>query len=352
MRMSAVPRLLALSLVGSFTLACGAAHYFLDPAMLAEFKAAGPVVPELDRDALMRAIPVPGPYRLGVGDIVEIRGPAAMFTGAQGPAAGAQAAVHQARVDAEGRIQVPLAGTVPARGKTLLELEAAIADAVHPRFLVARPSVVARVVEYRTVPVTIMGAVEQPGIHELRSDQLTLYGALDAAGGILKSTNLVVGARLIRVRRTGSDETQDLVLPVKGLNVPFSDVRLAGGETIEVERYEPDTFTVVGLVVRPGAYEYPPEVTYNLMQALAVAGGVDRIADPPYATVFRKDHDGRILPATFEIYGSGLVEASGLEIKPGDVIAIEHSPASWTRTLLAEVLQLQIGFFFGEGDNR
>jgi protein involved in polysaccharide export with SLBB domain len=338
--------LVSLALACAASTGCGAARYFLTPDKLQEFMLAGPVTPELDRDAMMRAIPPPGPYRLAAGDVVEIRGPHALFARATEQATAAQTDVHLARVDAKGEIQVPLAGTVPAHGRTLLEIEAAVAEAVHPKFLVTRPSIVVRILEYHRVPVTVLGAVETPGIHELRTDQLTLFGALGAAGGILRATNLVVGARMIRVRRNGGEEERDVALPVKGLNVPFADVKLRGGETIEVERYEPDTFTVVGLVTKPGAYEYPPEVTYNLMQALAVAGGVDRVADPPYATVFRKDASGRIVPGTFEIYGDGLVESSVLPIKPGDVIVVEHTPVTWTRSLLAQILTIQFNLFY------
>jgi protein involved in polysaccharide export with SLBB domain len=330
---------------------CGAARYPLNPDELARFMAAGPIIPELDREALLRGVPVPGPYRLGVGDLLEIHTPRGSLVPRADGAGAPTTDVHVARVDARGQIHVPLAGAIEAKGRILLEVEGAIVDAVHPKFLVVRPSIVVRLTEPNRVPVTILGAVEQPGIHELRTDQLSLYGALSAAGGILKSNNLVVGARRIRVRKPGVSDSDDIVLPVKGLNVPFSDVALAGGETIEVERYEPDTFTVVGLVTKPGAYEYPPEVTYNLMQALAIAGGVDTIADPPYATVFRKDAQGAVLPATFAIAGTGLVEASALPIKPGDVIVIEHTAASWTRSLLGQILRIQFGFFVDQRGN-
>ena len=68
-------------------------------------------------------------------------------------------------------------------------------------------------------------------------------------------------------------------------------------------------------------------------------------ANPPYATVFRKDADGKILPATFDIQGVGLAQSSMLKIKPGDVIVVQHTVASWTRSLMAEILRIQFGFF-------
>jgi len=335
---------LLLALAGA---SCGAARYHLDDAELARFEAAGPVLPEIDQKAILDSLPTPGPYRVVRGDLLEIRAPRVFFEETYQQATTASGPVkHSVRVDNEGKIQLPLVDEQEVVGLALAEIETLIVEAAHPKFLTRRPAIVVQVEDYHRAAVSVMGAVETPGLHYLRSDQLSLFGALSEAGGILKSTNLVVGARRIRITRPGGEEAlSPVVLPVKGLNIPVSDVRLAGGERIEVERYEPDTFTVVGLVEGPGAYEYPPEVIYNLMQAIATAGGVDRIADPPYATIFRKDASGQILAATFEIKGNGLVSASTLEIKPGDVIAIEHTAVSWTRSFAASVLRINFGWF-------
>ena len=333
---------LALALALLVLAACSSPTYIREGQDLQTFLDAGPVLPELDRDALLQEIKPAGPYRAAPGDLLEVHAPPALFAANAAP--GTATGTQLARVDSQGRCQLPLGVAVVAGGRTLMEIEEAITAAVYPKFLVERPSIVVRVVEYARLPVTVVGAVEVPGIHELRHDQLSLYGALTAAGGILKSSNLVVGAGMIRIRRPGQAEAEPILLPVKGLNVPYSDVALTGGETIEVVRFEPDTFSLVGLVRNPGAFEYPPEHSYNLMQALAVAGGVDVFADPRYATVFRKDSRGNIVPATFEINGDGLVTASTLEIKPGDVIVVGHTAASWTRALIRELFRVQVIF--------
>ena len=320
-----------------------ASHEFLEGDELAAFAAAGPIELELDRDRLAVGLVRRGPYKLVPGDLLEIRGPAALFAEAAGRQTGADS--HLARVQDDGKVLLPLGKSVDGAGKSLTELEVAIASAVQD-FLVSPPSIVVKIEEHATKPITILGAVENPGVHELRSDQLNLYSALSQAGGILKASNLRVGARLIRIRKPGEDQATAFTLPVKGLNVPDENVALKGGETIEVVRFEPDLFTVVGLVAKPGSYEYPPETTYNLLQAVAIAGGTDQIAVPPYATVFRKDlKTGRILTASFEITGSSVAESTGLEIKPGDVIAVQHTVASWSRSLVAQVLRFQFGFF-------
>jgi hypothetical protein len=61
--------------------------------------------------------------------------------------------------------------------------------------------------------------------------------------------------------------------------------------------------------------------------------------------VFRKDANGEILPATFDISGIGLMRSSALRIKPGDVIVVQHTAMSWSRSLMAQILRIQFGFF-------
>lgn len=349
-RLARVALSLGLALVAT---ACTAKRYHLNDAELARFQAAGPITPEFDPTQLTAAVMDPGPYQVVSGDVLKVRAPHSFFEASTGPVTGLariQPGEHFARVADDGAIDVPLAGRIDAAGKTLRQLEAAIAEAVHPRYLTERPAVVVTVDEYHTVPVTVLGAVQEPGIHRLRSDELTLTGALTAAGGIAQSGSLVIGARRVKIYGAdGAGAPTFVDLPIRGLNVPFYDAPLRGGERIEIERYEPDTFTVVGLVEKPGAYEYPPEVSYNLMQAIAIAGGIDRIANPPYATVFRKDLlTGEIVPATFSIDGNGLVASSAMPIKPGDVIAIQHTPGSWTRSFMAEIFRINFGIFIDE----
>lgn len=331
---------------------CTATRYELDAEGLARFTAAGPITPEFDEARLLESIQLPGPYTVGRGDLLAIQIPAAMAPGRfeELPATSVE---HLARVSPDGEIQVPLAGTVSVLGSSVEEIEAMIVSKVFPKWLSERPSIVVTVKDPATVTVTVYGAVGKAGTHELTSDRLSLSGALTAAEGIVQSGTLILGAKRIVVYRPGEDGPSAVqALPVRGLNVPFYDMPLEGGERIEVERYEPDLFTVVGLVNSSGAIEYPPESSFNLMQAIAMAGGVDRIADPPYATVFRKDPEtGEIIPATFKIKGNGLVQSSSLEIKPGDVIFIGHTAGSWTRAFAAEIFRINIGFFAGPGRN-
>lgn len=87
------------------------------------------------------------------------------------------------------------------------------------------------------------------------------------------------------------------------------------------ERY----FAIMGLVRKPDSFEYPFNAHYTLTDALAMAGGVDLISDPHYATVYRQDSNGEIVAATFKINGKNLAKASKVLIEPGDIISVENT---------------------------
>ncbi len=343
--------LLTLLATASWSCSIGATYWPSDED-LAAFEAAGPIEPEFDASRLLPGLPNAGPYRVATGDILAVTG-SDVFLGVgvgggavrSGPSPAPGPEILEARVHPDGALTLPLVGAVEVVGLTLPEIEDLLVERLHPEFVVDQPSLVVRVSEHATRKVAVLGAVERPGVLSLPSDSMTLVSALTAAGGILKASNLKVGAKRIRLHRPGEEREENLLLPVRGLNIPFGDVALEGGETIEVERWDPDIFTVIGLVTTPGAYEYPPNREYNLMEALAIAGGTDRIADPPYATVYRKDVDGQILAVTFPLEGADLIESSLVRIRPGDVISVQHTLGSWSRTLLAEVLRLQVNLF-------
>ncbi|MEW6074525.1 MAG: polysaccharide biosynthesis/export family protein [Planctomycetota bacterium] len=300
---------------------------------LVEFEAAGPVQAELDADQL-RALNVgSAPYRVVTEDLLQIELPIEV-TGKTMEEGGETRETLRSRVDREGVIRLPLIGAVEVGGKSLGEIEELIGAAYYPTHLTVPPNVVVTVESYHMVSVGVMGAVENPGLHELRTDRRSLLGAIMAAGGIQADR----GASAVRILRPGEQGAEPILLPVRNANIPFSDVPLTGGETVVVEPLEEHQFTVIGLVTRSGAFPYPDAAKYNLMQALAIAGGVSQTAAPRFATVYRQKQNGEIIAATFKIDGTSLLDASNIRIKPGDVVSVDHTAGSWTRQLLSQVL--------------
>lgn len=309
---------------------------------LSDFEAAGPadlVVETLDVSPML----VAGPYRLGVGDLLALELPPevhALTNAAEATAAPVASVAVRVRVRADGSVLLPMLGGVPAAGKTTGELEEDLAKRLRASpenkdGLLNEPSIVVTVSEFKTVTVVVTGAVNQPGQHELRSDQRSVMAALSAAGGI-KSER---GARQIRViGRDASGQTVTQTLDVMLEAIPLADIALTGGETIVVEPPGERQFSVIGLVKKNGNFEYPAPRRYNLLQALATAGGVDEIAAPRYATIYRRRADGSVCAATFRIDGLNLTDGSNITIKDGDVIAVEHTAGSYMRQFFSQVL--------------
>ncbi|MBN1126250.1 MAG: SLBB domain-containing protein [Sedimentisphaerales bacterium] len=305
---------------------------------LKEFLQAGPLAPQVDVDALNCARIITGEYRLVQGDLLELQIPAVLHTTSPSskPITPGTSGPHLCRVQDDGMITLPVIGAIAAEDKTISEIEKAVTDAYYPLYLTWRPAIVTRVIEPRTFKVSITGAVEKPGLYELRHDQMTLVSVIMEAGGIVED-----GAAVIRIDQAQTESP--LVLPVKGLNIPFSDVVLAEGAQVEVEGLNPEVFTVVGLVNHPGAYPYPANVRYTLMQALAFAGGVNDIANPRFVRVYRCKTDGELVDATFALKGTHPAAAPNVLLKPGDVVAVEQTPRTHANLLMAEMLQLRIG---------
>jgi len=114
----------------------------------------------------------------------------------------------------------------------------------------------------------------------------------------------------------------------------------------EVVKYQRDServFTVLGLVNHPNAFPYPPDTQYNLMEALAFAGGLDMTADPRYLKVYRQDADGTVVSATFGVDSKSVVGAYAVAIKPGDVIYVDHTLHTRVNRFLSDVLQIRVG---------
>lgn len=306
---------------------------------LDSFQSAGPLWPEVELHNLAQAHKSAQPYRIVSRDVLELQLPAAALTTVTKHQQLLIPTSYLCRVSGAGTITLPIAGGLAVSGKTLSEIEVAVVEAYYPRYLVKAPSVLVRVKDYHTVRVSISGAVENPGIYDLRSNELSLMALLMKAGGIVKE-----GAGTIRVQ---SPNTKELVLPVYGLRFPPCDVNLKGGETVLVEQVEPQLFTVVGLVKKPGAYPYPPAARYNLMQAVAMAGGVNELADPKYAKIYRNGGDGNVLVGCFKICGKDKICSSTVNVKPGDVIAVEHTAQTRVRMLLAAILRVGAGINIG-----
>lgn len=167
-----------------------------------------------------------------------------------------------------------------------------------------------------------------------------------------------VESYLVRVSRTGT-----ITLPIVG-EIEVIGKTLAEIETsvidayfpkyvvnrpmvvCEVKKYQSESeriFAVIGLVNKSGIFSYPADVQYNLMEALAFAGGLDMIADPRYLKIYRQDVKGKVVSSTFGINKGALDDAYSLTIKPGDLIYVDHTFRTRFNKFMSEVFFITVG---------
>ena len=108
-------------------------------------------------------------YRVGPQDLIEVS------------VYGLPELARTVRVNAQGKISLPLIGQVEATGLTSQSLERAIADKLSEKYL-QNPQVTIFIKEFTTLRFTVEGAVNKPGVFPLVG-QMTLLRALAVAGG-------------------------------------------------------------------------------------------------------------------------------------------------------------------------
>ena len=348
----------------------GCAPVLSSDAEIRRFNKAGPLTPEVDVDSLLRAKMHTGYYRVVPGDLLELETPpvlrviSADISQWFGPRQNRPYMEPYAyRVNDDGTITLPIIGRIKVAGKRVTQIESMIVQAYYPKYVQNLPSVVCAVKEFQTENVTIIGGVVNPGIYGLNSDEMSLVAAIMKSGGILED-----GAGVITIRHsdsldvnllpeenledpngmleTGESDAKTarrkaLVLPVKDLNIPFADVQLYDGDIVEVGKLNPEVFTVLGVVNKPGAFPYPPDAEYTIASALAFAGGPNLSLGPNYVTIYRQDADGEVVSARFGIDNESMARAASVKIKPGDVISVDETIVTRTRMVMKEMLTIR-----------
>lgn len=178
------------------------------------------------------------------------------------------------RVSADGTLPLPLLHErIQAAGRDPQEIETDITNALMREEVLVRPVVSVAVVEYRSIPVSVVGAVRQPITFQAVGN-VTLLDALARAGGL----SAEAGSEIIVSKPQPLGSTQPALLqrvPVKALfneADPGLNLRLMGGEEIRVPTA--GKFYVVGNVKRSGAFSIQEANGSSVLKAIALTEGL------------------------------------------------------------------------------
>lgn len=144
------------------------------------------------------------------------------------------------RIDARGRINLPLLGEVPIGGLTVSEAQETIQSAYRENRFLRNPQVTLSVEEYAPREVSIHGQVRSPGRYSLPNEStFTVEELVTKAGGL----NDIAKGSAVTVRRTLADgTTQTFTVDVQSIikgrrndpKVAESNILLLPGDIVYV----------------------------------------------------------------------------------------------------------------------
>ena len=178
------------------------------------------------------------------------------------------------RVSADGTLSLPLLKQrIKVAGKDPDEIEADIAGALVKDEVLVRPVVSASVVEYRSVPVSVLGAVKLPITFQAVGN-MTLLDALTKAEGLAPDA----GSEIL-VSKAGpagsGDQTLVQRIPVHALideADPSMNIRLYGGEEVRVPLA--GRVYVLGNVKKSGAFPIQDNNDATVLKVIALSEGL------------------------------------------------------------------------------
>ena len=203
------------------------------------------------------------------------------------------------RIEATGNIELPFIGSVHAAGMTVPQLKAFITEAL--RTYIREPEVMISIEDYRSQPVSVIGAVNTPGVHQLRGHK-NLIEVLSLAGGLrLDAGNRITITRKlewgpIELPTAKTDSTGhfsivdiDLGTLMQGRS-PENNILIRPDDVISVPKAR--MVYVVGEVEKSGGFVVTERDTVSVLQALALAGGLKVTAAPQNSRVLRASATG------------------------------------------------------------
>lgn len=284
----------------------------------------------------------PRDIRFGIGDTVSVTifeaAAGGLFIPSEaGVRPGNFISIPNQAVDVNGNISIPYAGTIRARGRTQVEVQQAIVDALKNRAI--EPQAVVSLVDQKTSLITIIGDVSRPSRIPASAYPERILDAIARAGGPSSSGQSASGQDLwVMLERDG----RRALAPFGALIYePSNNIFVHANDTIYVYR-EPQTYLTFGAF---GAQQQLPFLAYrlSLAEAIAKAGGLaDGLADPAAVFLYRGEtrevaealgvdvalFQGPIIPIIYNLNlrdPAGYFHATTFEMRNKDVIYVSNS---------------------------
>jgi polysaccharide export outer membrane protein len=248
-------------------------------------------------------------YRIGPRDLVEIR----VFEMPE--------LNTQLRVSEDGTINLQPIGDIPVAGRTEAEMALSLKSLLELKYA-NHATVDVKVQEFRSRPISVIGAVKTPG-NLAFSGRWTLLEALTAAGGVADNHGKV----LYVLRRADNGLSDQVAISLDDLLEradPRANVPLLANDLINLPTAVEVTIYCLGELVRPGAIAFKSTDRITLIAAIARAGG---LTDRASKKIHVKRADAAAgTPEVAADYNRILAgKDPDVELHPGDVVVVKES---------------------------
>ena len=236
------------------------------------------------------------------------------------------------RIEGNGSLTVPLIGSLQAAGLTTSQLSAEIAKRLEKYYL--KPHVVVSVTEYRSQPVSVIGAVNTPGVHQVQGRK-TLVEMISMAGGPREDA----GPKIVLTRRAewgmipvegavtdSSGEFSTVEIDLKAVVTaarPQDNVAVKPNDVIAVQKAR--VVYVVGEVHHPGGFVLTHRDGMSALQALSMDGGLKATAKAGAAAIIHKDEANPTERTKVNLTHVLEGKVNDVEMLPDDILYVPDS---------------------------
>jgi polysaccharide biosynthesis/export protein len=251
------------------------------------------------------------------------------------------------RIDPEGDVNLPMVGRLRAAGLTIRQFEEVLNKQMST--YVRDPHIVVTTMEFRSQPVSVVGAVKSPGTHQLEGRK-TLVEMIALAGGFRDDAGNSV--KISREAEWGviplSNATMDPQNKVSVGEVSIKEIMEAKNPEDNILIKPHDVITVprgqlvyvVGDVKKSGGFILAERADMSVLQALSLAEGLQPTADTRHAKILRSQlgQEQRIeIAVNIKKILNGT--SKDVPLQAGDILFLPSSTAkkAGTRTLEAMV---------------
>lgn len=228
---------------------------------------------------------------------------------------------REARVGPDGSVGLPLLDRVVLRGLTLGEAEDLLEKKYVEAGILNKPHITVTVLELQSKPVTVLGAVRNPGVFQV-SGQSRLLRILSQAGG----TTAEAGGTIRIIRGDAPEGEKELQVPMEAVlrGSLEANIPIYGGDMVNV--VPAGSVYVVGAVNAPGRHVMVGEgEKTGILQVVALAQDLTRTAKPDRAVLIRKDEQGELRQIPVNIRKILRQQAPDVPVYANDVLYVPDS---------------------------